>query len=126
MVRLVIPAPETITPTTPLRLDDAARIAFPDGSVGAGALRTEARRGNLQIETIANKQFTTLQAIEVMREKCRGTPRARASGSNQQGTAQTANSINTPTGSSATDRVKLARAALETTARKLSENSPTT
>jgi hypothetical protein len=35
-------------------------VAFPDGSIGASALPSEWKRGNLRIETIANKQFTTL------------------------------------------------------------------
>ena len=65
----VIPSPDTITPTTPLRLSDAARLAFPDGSVTVNTLRTAARRGLLQIETVGNKQFTTLKAIEEMRRK---------------------------------------------------------
>src|ERR1700758_196430 len=65
-----IPDPESITPTTPLRLEIAARLAFPDGGVTASSLRREAARGNLVIERIAGKDFTTLQAIEEMRKRC--------------------------------------------------------
>ena len=100
------PPSEAISPTTPLRLDIAAQLAFPDGSIGVHALRLEARRGNLKIEKIANKQFTTLQDIQEMRERCRNQKPA-----------------NARFGSSATERGELARAALEATARKLRKNS---
>lgn len=55
----------------PLRLAVAAKLAFPDGSMTASGLRREAARGRLRIERIANKDFTTLQAIDEMRERCR-------------------------------------------------------
>jgi len=38
----------------------------------ASGLRKEAKRGNLRIELIANKQFTTLRAIEEMADSLRG------------------------------------------------------
>ena len=77
-----IPSPETITPTTPLRLDVAAQLAFPDGSMTASGLRREGHRGHLVIERIAGKDFTTLQHIEDMRLKCRDQQKAQGSGSN--------------------------------------------
>ena len=52
--------PANAGPDTPLRLDVAAKLAFPDGSVTAGSLRREARAGRLVIERIAGKDFTTL------------------------------------------------------------------
>jgi hypothetical protein len=52
-----IPSPDTITATTPLRLDIAAKVAFPGGGVGASGLRREGRRGRLIIERIAGKDF---------------------------------------------------------------------
>src|SRR5262249_30194553 len=55
----------------PLRLATAARIAFPDGSMTASGLRREARKGRLVVERIANKDYTTLEAIARMRELCR-------------------------------------------------------
>ncbi|KAK0350072.1 hypothetical protein LTR94_030520, partial [Friedmanniomyces endolithicus] len=62
---------DAITSSTPLRLTVAARLAFPDGSVSVRTLRLEASRGRLIIERIGNKDFTTLAAIEAMRELCR-------------------------------------------------------
>jgi hypothetical protein len=56
---------------TPLRLDAAAKIAFPDGGMTAAGLRREAKRGRLVIERVAGKDFTTLNHIERMREQCR-------------------------------------------------------
>jgi len=56
---------------TPLRLDVAARLAFPDGSISGAALRRAARAGRLVIERIAGKDFVTLAAIRTMREQSR-------------------------------------------------------
>src|ERR1700738_902778 len=66
-----VPAPEQVTPDTPLRLGIAARIAFPDGSMTVAGLRREAARGLLVIERVAGKDYTTLRNIEEMRELCR-------------------------------------------------------
>jgi hypothetical protein len=63
--------PETIDPSAPIRLDVAAKIAFPDGSMTASGLRRESARGRLVLERIANKDYTTLEAIRTMRELCR-------------------------------------------------------
>ena len=75
-----IPPPEQVTPDTPLRLEIAAAIAFPDGSMTAAGLRRDAARGRLVIERIAGKYFTTLANIERMRELCRVEAKARTSG----------------------------------------------
>ena len=66
--------PSDIGLDTPLRLDVAARVAFPAGGMTASGLRREAARGRLTIERIAGKDFTTLAAISQMREKCRAQP----------------------------------------------------
>jgi hypothetical protein len=58
-------------PSAPLRLQTAAKVAFPDGSMSASGLRREAARGRLVIERIAGKDYTTLAHIERMRELCR-------------------------------------------------------
>lgn len=60
-----------IDPSAPLRLQTAAKVAFPDGSMSASGLRREAARGRLVIERIAGKDFTTLANIQKMRELCR-------------------------------------------------------
>lgn len=57
--------------TVPLRLEVAAQIAFPDGTMAASGLRREREKGRLITEIIAGKEFTTLAEIESMREKCR-------------------------------------------------------
>jgi hypothetical protein len=69
----------TIADDTPLRLDSAARLAFPDGSMTASGLRRENRRGRLVIEHIAGKDYTTLAYIKTMREQCRIEAKAPAS-----------------------------------------------
>src|SRR6516225_11234109 len=55
---------------TPLRLETAAAIAFPDGGMTANGLRRESKRGRLVIERVAGKDFTTLNHIKRMRELC--------------------------------------------------------
>lgn len=56
---------------TPLRLDVAVKVAFPAGGLTVAGLRKEIARGRLEVELIAGKHFTTLAAIERMRERCR-------------------------------------------------------
>jgi hypothetical protein len=58
--------PDAVAPNTKLRLEAAARIAFPDGSISVSALRREAAAGRLTIYAIAGKHFTTLADIEEM------------------------------------------------------------
>lgn len=62
---------ESIDPNTPLRLARAAALAFPNGGMTEKGLRRERARGNLTIERIANKDYTTLAYIEEMRRRCR-------------------------------------------------------
>jgi hypothetical protein len=68
---------DAIRPDTPLRLDVAAALAYPDGSMTASGLRREHKRGRLIIERTAGKDYTTLADIERMRELCREAPNAR-------------------------------------------------
>lgn len=53
----------------PIPLSKAAEIFF-RGHITKSALRTEARKGNLDILRIANKDFVTRRAIQRMIEKC--------------------------------------------------------
>jgi hypothetical protein len=120
-------APEMVTPTTPLPLKEAARIAFPYGGMTAKRLRQEHRNGNLKIETYGNQDFTTLAHIEEMRQKkCRANQKDLVSGSNQQDTPPRAKLTSTRGGSSETESIRRARAALLQTARTLNSNSPNT
>lgn len=58
----------------PIRLALAARIAFPDGSIGVKSLRRQRDAGRLVTEMVGGKEFTTLAAIEEMRGLCRVHP----------------------------------------------------
>lgn len=107
-------------PDAPLRLAHAAEIAFPNGGMTAAGLRKEAARGNLILERIANKDYTTLAAIDAMRERCRKKPKELDSGS-----APPPKKKNPP-GSSETTKNKSALAAARSIAKKLKDNSPTT
>lgn len=61
----------TIDENAPVRLEDIIPIAFPAGGITLAGLRKEVARGNLAVEKIAGKLFTTLGDIKRMREKCR-------------------------------------------------------
>jgi hypothetical protein len=62
--------PESVTPSDPLRLEIAAQLAFPDGSMTTSGLRNEINKGRLVAENIAGKMYTTLANIEDMRAAC--------------------------------------------------------
>jgi hypothetical protein len=108
--------PEEIGPDTPLRLDVAARIAFPGGAMTVSGLRREAARGRLMIERIAGKDFTTLGAIATMREKCRAQPPRPASTSENAATEPL-------TGSSSMPDARSGQAHLKAIAEKLKKPS---
>jgi hypothetical protein len=68
-----------ISRDTQLCLDEAARLAFPDGTVSARTLRAESARGKLVIFRIGKKFYTTLAEIDRMLEKCPALPKAHIS-----------------------------------------------
>lgn len=84
----------------PLRLEVAAALAFPDGSMTASGLRREAGKGNLALERIAHKDYTTLRAISEMRKKCRVEAKVQDSGCNLPERTGRGTSSNRPSGSS--------------------------
>mgnify|MGYP000473955384 CR=1 FL=1 len=53
----------------PVPLAEACRLFF-RGAIKPSTLRSEARRGNLEIERIGHKDFVTAKAIREMRRKC--------------------------------------------------------
>ncbi|WP_210184725.1 hypothetical protein [Bradyrhizobium sp. LMTR 3] len=117
--RRALAIPENVSATDMLRLEVAARIAFPDGSMSASALRREAAGGRLTIYPIRNKHFTTLAHIEEMQQLCRAQAKVQGSRSSRPEAAP-------PCGTFATDSAPSALAALKATAQALSENSPPT
>jgi len=76
------------TEEMPLRLDTAAALAFPDGSITVSSLRREIAKGRLEAEEIAGKHFVTLAGIKRMRERCRVTPKVQGLLSNDNATEQ--------------------------------------
>src|SRR6516165_11402457 len=59
-----------INDETLLRLHIAAQLEFPDGSMTASGLRSEAARGRLAVWRIAGKDYTTKSALKEMRKRC--------------------------------------------------------
>src|SRR5688572_27888425 len=96
----------------PIRLRDAAALAFPPGSMTISGLRREAARGNLTIERIAGKDFTTLGHINRMRELCRVEAKVPISGSAEKGGTDQGSSSEMPLGSSSITINKKAQDAL--------------
>jgi hypothetical protein len=109
--------PDSVRPDTPLRLDVAARIAYPDGSMTASGLLREIQKGRLDCELTANKQYVTLGGIERMRAKCRVDQKDRASTSANAPAAK-------PSMSSSTERMSSAQAAAQAIAEGLKKPSP--
>src|SRR5262245_12092596 len=110
---------------TPLRLAVAAKIAFPDGSITASALRRENHRGRLEVERIAGKDYTTLANIERMRQLCRVGRRASDSGSGPCGATAMASSAG-QAGSFSTAANISPQAALRTKLQQRKASSPNT
>jgi hypothetical protein len=81
MQKNTLPPIEQINLDTPLRLNVAAALAFPDGSMTASGLRRERNLGRLVVERIAGKEYTTLASIDRMRELCRVQQKASVYGS---------------------------------------------
>ena len=63
-----------VSPDTPLRLEVAAKAAFPDGSISINSLRGENRRRAAGGNEDRGKCFVTLRAVKEMGERCRVTP----------------------------------------------------
>jgi integrase len=70
-----MPPPEKITPETPLRLEIAAVLAFPDGSMTAAGLRREAARGRPDFGEGHPSQILIADALSEYGEKHAPTTR---------------------------------------------------
>src|ERR1700681_3839411 len=101
-----------ITATTPLRLEVAARLAYPDGSMTAVALRRLVNAEKITHEFVAGKYYVTLAAIEEMRASCRVVAKAPDSNSKP-------GKVGLPSGSSETEQKTSALAAMNATAERL-------
>jgi hypothetical protein len=116
----------TVSLDSPLRLNVAATLAFPDGSMNESGLRREARRGRLVIERIAGKDYTTLGNIQRMRELCRVQAKDPVFFSARSGATNRVASSTELSGVSSTDHMKKARDAAFMTLEELSKRSPGT
>jgi hypothetical protein len=127
-----LPPHELIGHDTPLRLDVAAAIAFPGGAMTASGLLNEYMRGNLVVEKIANKYFTTLDAVAEMRKRCRQQASAPAPSTAcpdeppRPDSTCASDATDPPSGSSSTEAASLAQARLSMIAERLTTRSPRT
>lgn len=117
---------QTVAPDAPLKLDIAAAIAFPDGSMSASGLRNEHARGRLVIERVAGKDYTTLAHIARMRELCRRAVKDQDSGSARDAATNADGSPMQPSCSSATDDTRKAHDAALAIVQELKERSQPT
>ena len=111
-----------VGPNSPIRLNVAAKLAYPDGSMTASGLRREAARGRLVIERTAGKDYTTLAHIEQMRALCRVVPKDRDCGSNLRAEIPAAMSFETHSTSFETDQSNAALELAKAKLKKLREN----
>src|SRR5262245_51784880 len=117
-----LPPRDQIAPDAPLRLRVAAALAYPDGSMTASGLRREAARGLLAIERVAGKDYTTLAAIERMRELCRQNPKAGDCGSEKRDETRPEGSPTEPSGSFSMESIKRAQSAAAMIVTELKES----
>jgi hypothetical protein len=96
----------------PLRLKDAAAIAFPQGGMTVSGLRRERDKGRLVIERIAGKEYTTLAAIAEMRKLCRAQQKDQGCGSSPPGATSKGRSLSRLSGASETGRASEAQASV--------------
>jgi hypothetical protein len=118
--------PDQIAEDAPLRLNVAATIAYPDGSMTASGLRREAARGRLAVERTAGKDYTTLGAIRKMRDLCRLEAKGRDSGYGERDANERRETRTTPCGSSETENIKRAQAAARMIVQELKGHSRNT
>jgi hypothetical protein len=121
-----LPPRDQIADDAPLRLEIAAALAYPDGSMTASGLRKEARRGRLVVERTAGKDYTTLRNIEHMRELCRVEAGARVSGCAEPNTIPQGGSHTPQSGSLKTVSTGKARDAALMIVEGLRQHSPLT
>lgn len=100
-------------------LKDAAAHIDPSGTLTDTSLRTEARRGNLDLRRVAGKDFVTEADLQGMIERCLHHESRLACGSESGQGDQTP--ISSSTGGSSTQQ-----AAAQMTAKGLKKLSPTT
>jgi hypothetical protein len=63
MTLTTLPPHDEIKPNTPLRLEVAAALAFPDSSMTAFGLRRDGARGRLVMERVAGKDYPPVANI---------------------------------------------------------------
>jgi hypothetical protein len=101
-------------------LKQAVERFFPNGPLTVGSLRTEIKRGRLQVSRVAGKFLVTEAAIAEMLEACE---ECQIPEKPPVSTSDAVTADRRP-GSSSTERLKLAQAAAHSIATELKKRSP--
>lgn len=97
----------------PITLAEACEL-YPRSKLTVSTLRAEAQRGRLDIFRLGRRDYTTIAAMEGMIRRCQEDARHRASTSTE----------SADNGSSETDRISSARAALNQSVQALKSGLP--
>jgi len=115
-----------ITDNTPLRLERALEIGFPEGGMSVSGLRKERDRGTLAVMMIAGKEFTTLADLREMMIRCRERQKDQGfTPSRKHATRKPGSSSRTLSGSSETGALSAARASALQIAERLQRKQKT-
>lgn len=112
----------TIDIDAPIPLAKSVDLIFPEGGGTLNTVRTLIRKGDLQVERIGRRFFTTRRYIYEMREKCRVKPKAHIYGSEKSGATSPASSYQAGIGSSSTIVSISPQSALKQKLNKLKKN----
>src|SRR5262245_10586790 len=109
-------------------LQEAADLLSPSGKLTAKSLRTEARRGRLQLVRIAGKHFVTAESLAAMVTSASppSRPPGHAPGNHPAFTSAEPEKTALPSGSSSTARLRAARAAANVILNAPNGHLPTT
>ena len=116
---------ETIDPNQPLRLETAARLKFPDGSVSVAALRKLIKSDRLVAWRVAGKDLTSIHELDRMLERCRAPKDHPDFGTENHERPKMDGAQKRERGSSCTVDVKSAQAAAKATLEALKKRLPT-
>jgi hypothetical protein len=109
-------------------LDEYIAVFYPHGPLTTNSLRTEIRKGTLTPAQVAGKFYITPAKVRAMFKaaECPVKPKAPGSTFDRAALSPAPESAGSPSGSSVMDRLRSARAVIETSLTPQGETSPPT